>query len=100
MSYTSIAFYPGPREATILLNRPPLNVISLDMIDELHAALDEVEALDARVVVLSARGDAGFSAGVDVLDHAPDRVSEMLRKFNGLIRRIRGSNFVAVAAIY
>ena len=65
MNYSTIQFHPGPRIASIVLNRPPLNIINLEMLDELNAAWSEVEDLKAQVAVLSGAGERAFSAGVD-----------------------------------
>src|SRR5262245_8378704 len=100
MSFTTIEFHPGPRVASIVLKRPPVNVINLQMLEELHAAWDDVEDLKAHVVVFSGAGDAAFSAGVDIADHMPDRIKPVLKKFHDLILRIRGSNCITIAAIH
>jgi len=100
MSFSSIRFHPGPRVATIELNRPPLNIINLEMLDELNAAWSEIEDLKAQVAVISGAGDRAFSAGVDVSDHAPGRVETMLGKLHHVILRIRRSDCVSIAAIH
>jgi len=100
MDYTTIQFHPGPRVASIVLDRPPLNVITIQMIDELNAALDEVGEIQSQVVVFSGQGERAFSAGVDVRDHAPERAPSMLESFHRVIRRIRDADFVALAAIH
>ena len=96
----TIQFHPGPRVASIVLNRPPMNVINLQMLEELHAAWGEVEDLKAQVVIFSGAGDSAFSAGVDIADHMPDRIEPVLRRFHELILRIRRSDCITVAAIH
>src|SRR5437016_8285687 len=100
MSYSTIQFHPGPRVASIVLNRPPLNIINLEMLDELNAAWSEVEDLKAQVAVLSSAGDRAFSAGVEVADHMPGKIESMIEKFHHLIRRIRKSDCITIAAIH
>jgi cyclohexa-1,5-dienecarbonyl-CoA hydratase len=100
MPYATIQFHPGPRVASIVLNRPPLNIINLQMLDELNAAWSEVEDLRAQVAVISGAGDTAFSAGVDIADHAPGRIESTLEKFHGLILRMRKSDCISVAAIH
>jgi enoyl-CoA hydratase/carnithine racemase len=52
--------------ATITLNRPEKrNALSFKLVDEILAALDEVEKSDAAVVVLTGAGKA-FCAGLDL----------------------------------
>jgi cyclohexa-1,5-dienecarbonyl-CoA hydratase len=100
MSYSTIQFHPGPRVATIVLSRAPLNIINIEMMDELNSAWDEIDALDAQVIVISGEGQRGFSAGVDIADHVPERVQPMLTKFHRLIRRIFESDRITVAAVH
>ncbi|HEY2380127.1 MAG TPA: enoyl-CoA hydratase/isomerase family protein [Terriglobia bacterium] len=100
MEYSTIRFHPGPRVASIVLDRPPLNVINLQMLDELNAAWSEVEDLKAQVAVISGAGDRGFSAGVDVADHAPARIESALEKFHHFILRMRKSDCISIAAIH
>jgi cyclohexa-1,5-dienecarbonyl-CoA hydratase len=100
MNFSTIHFYPGPRVASIVLNRPPLNIINLEMLAELEAAWSEVEDLRAQVAVISATGDQAFSAGVDVADHAPGKIEITLEKFHRAILRIRKSDCVSIAAIH
>jgi enoyl-CoA hydratase len=71
MSFSTIQLHPGPRVASVVLNRPPLNIINLEMMEELNAAWDEIKDLGAQVVVISGAGSQAFSAGVDVADHVP-----------------------------
>jgi cyclohexa-1,5-dienecarbonyl-CoA hydratase len=100
MTFSTIQFHPGPRVATIVLNRPPLNIINLELLDEMNAAWSEIEDLKAQVAVIRAAGDRGFSAGVDVADHAPDRIETILERFHRMILRIRKSDCVSIAAIH
>jgi cyclohexa-1,5-dienecarbonyl-CoA hydratase len=99
MTYSAIQFHPGPRVSSIILNRPPLNIIDVQMIDELGAAWDEIDEVGSQIVVISGSGDRAFSAGVDVRDHVPERVDMMLDKFHGVIRRIYGFDSITIASI-
>jgi methylglutaconyl-CoA hydratase len=66
MPYTTLQFQPDAELATITLNRPEKrNAISPEMIQELQAALDEVESGDLRVTILTGAGKA-FCAGMDL----------------------------------
>ena len=88
----------GP-SARILLSNPPVNVIDLAMMEELGRSISEIEAdRGISVVVISGSG-RGFSAGVDVAAHTPDKVEEMLAKFHGVIRSLADSRKVTMAAV-
>ena len=100
MPFSTIEFHPGPRVATVLLHRPPLNIINLEMLDELNTAWSEIEDLKTQVVVISGAGDRAFSAGVDVADHAPGKIETMLENFHRMVLRIRKSDCVSVAAVH
>jgi cyclohexa-1,5-dienecarbonyl-CoA hydratase len=100
MSFSTIQFHPGPRVATIVLNRPPLNIINLAMLEELDAVWSEIEALKAQVAVVSGAGDRAFSAGVHVADHAPGKIERVLETFHRVVLRIRRSDCISIAAIH
>ena len=86
--------------ATLTLDRPPLNVLTIDMIGEMAAALDDFSA-DQRLkgVVLRAEGKA-FCAGVDVADHTPERVNTMIRGFGQLYTRLRELPVPTIAVVH
>lgn len=78
--------------ATLLLNRPDArNALSLEMIQSMAAALEEVEAMDGlRVLVLSGAGKC-FCAGMDLkaVQDDPGRMGDMLRQLAAFITRLR-----------
>jgi cyclohexa-1,5-dienecarbonyl-CoA hydratase len=85
--------------ARIVLRRPPLNILHLDMIHELSRALRQLEAEPAlRALVLAAEGKA-FSAGVAVEDHLPDRVQATIPAFHEVFRQLRRLSCPLVAAV-
>jgi cyclohexa-1,5-dienecarbonyl-CoA hydratase len=85
--------------ARITLNRPPLNILDIPMIGELHEALARVRsANDANVLVIAHAGKA-FSAGVSIQDHAPDKVGEMLGKFHGMIGLLHSLDIPSIALV-
>ncbi|HEU5375425.1 MAG TPA: enoyl-CoA hydratase/isomerase family protein [Ktedonobacteraceae bacterium] len=63
----------------LILDRPPLNILSIAMLDQLTAAMRGAVKLGPRLVVLMGAGERAFSAGVDVRDHLEGREKEMLR---------------------
>lgn len=83
----------------ISLNKPPLNILDIDLMRELSAALDAAQGdPGARVIVISAQGKV-FSAGVDIRDHTAERVEVMLHEFHGLMRRIWHLPQPSIAAV-
>ncbi len=66
----------------LTLNRPPLNILNIEMLVALEAALEKASADQTlRLLVLQANGKL-FSAGVDIADHTAERVNEMIPLFN------------------
>jgi cyclohexa-1,5-dienecarbonyl-CoA hydratase len=89
-----------PPVAHISLNHPPLNVVDILMMEELAAALKELdERNDISAIVLRGEGNA-FSAGVDVAAHTPDKVEGMLTKFHAVIRALVATKKVTIAAVH
>jgi len=87
--------------ARVWLQRPPLNVLDIPMLEELGTALDMLRAPPhLRFVVFQGRGERGFSAGVEVRDHTPDRVGLMLERFHGVFRKLWSSDWISVAAVH
>jgi cyclohexa-1,5-dienecarbonyl-CoA hydratase len=71
--------------ARITLSHPPLNVIGFQMMDELLAALQQLEQTQEIIAVILSGDERAFSAGVDVGIHTPDKIETMLQKFHGVI---------------
>jgi cyclohexa-1,5-dienecarbonyl-CoA hydratase len=89
------------RTATLTLDRPPLNVLDLEAIAALGEAVAGLEAdPDLTLVFVRGAGDRGFSAGVAVQDHTPDKVAAMLAGLHGAIRRLRDLPAITVAAVH
>jgi cyclohexa-1,5-dienecarbonyl-CoA hydratase len=85
--------------ARLTLARPPLNVLTISMMEDLNAALDDAAARPGiKAVLLDAEGKA-FSAGVDIEDHMGDRAKPMLEAFHGIFRRLHALDCLTVAAV-
>jgi len=86
--------------ARITLTHPPLNVIDFQMMDELLAALQQLEQRKEISVVIISGGERGFSAGVDVAVHTPDKIQTMLQKFHGLILALVKFSKITIAEVH
>lgn len=88
------------RLMSIIWERPPLNVFDISLLRELDDALASTAAqADLDVVVLRGAGGRAFSAGVDIRDHTPEKVPEMLAVVHGAIRRLFSLPQVTIAAV-
>ena len=86
--------------ARITIDRPPLNVLTIDMLDGLRRAFERAAADgEVRVVVLRAGGKL-FSAGVDVADHVGDRVQLMMDSLARLFVTMDGLDKPTVSVVH
>ncbi len=113
-------FYPRPDEgveqketvlletrdglAILWLNRPPTNPISPQVVRDLTALWDEIEARDEiRAVVVASSNFAVFCAGADIKEFTkmtdPAAGKELLDDGHGVLRRMEQSSKVTIAAV-
>lgn len=87
--------------ATLTMERAPLNVFNIEFLTNLNRILDEVAA-DPKVHVVLVRSslEKGFSAGVDVADHVPEKVHQMLTAFHRAIRLLDRWSKISVAQVH
>lgn len=85
--------------ARLTLARPPLNILTIEMMQEIAAVLDDaIERTSLKVFLIEGDGKA-FCAGVDIADHVGERVKPMLEAFHGVFRRLRRLPCATVAAV-
>lgn len=85
--------------ATLTLDRPPRNVMNIEMMEQMNFALLELRNHpELKVLVIRGRGEA-FSAGVDLADHTRDKISRMLQVFHRIFETIRLLDVIAVSAV-
>ncbi|KKM12490.1 hypothetical protein SY88_02830 [Clostridiales bacterium PH28_bin88] len=84
--------------SSISLNRPPLNVLTISMMEELISALKWATQEPGALIVLDAEGKA-FSAGVDVAEHTAEQVERMIDVFDRLFLTMAETDKLIVAAV-
>ena len=68
--------------ARITLDRPKYNMMNIEMMDELNGLFEALlREDDLKCIVLDAEGKH-FCTGVEVADHKPDKVGDMIATFN------------------
>ncbi len=83
----------------IVLNHPPLNLLTRSLMAELRQRLDEMsDEARLRVLILRAEGKH-FSAGASVEEHLPDQVAVMIPEFMETIGAVRDFPLPVVAAV-
>jgi len=86
----------------LILDRPPLNILSIEMLDQLTTAMHDAIEHPPRLIVITGAGDRAFCAGVDVRDHLDGREKEMLRAVYdnyAAFEELRSHNIPTVALV-
>jgi len=85
MNFKNILLEKKDGMGKLVINRPPLNILNIDTLEEMNQALAELRTDDeVKVVVITGAGDRAFSAGVDVGDHLGDKLPKMVEVFHKL----------------
>ncbi|MCP4578440.1 MAG: enoyl-CoA hydratase/isomerase family protein [Deltaproteobacteria bacterium] len=85
---------------TITLNRPPVNVLNIAMMEEINEVLASWQGeKDLKVVLFDALGKC-FSAGVDVGEHMGDMAPKMIGAFHRMFRLMDLMGIPTVASVY
>lgn len=98
MSYKFLKTSSADGMIKILLNRPPVNVLTIEMMEELISALKWAQEEPGSLVVIGAENKA-FCAGVDIADHTSDKVEMMIDVFDRLFMAMTAVEKPLVAAV-
>ena len=99
MSFQHIRTEMAEGIGTITLNRPPVNILNIEMMEEINGALRNFrDEKGLKVLVFRAEGKA-FSAGVDVGEHLGDMVKKMIETFHGMFRLMDELQAPSVAVV-
>lgn len=95
----TIVFEIKDQVAKITLDRPKHNVLDIPMMNELNQALETVAGDDTlKCLVITGQGKS-FCAGVEVGDHKPDNVDQMVAVFNRIFELINLIDIPVVAGV-
>jgi enoyl-CoA hydratase/carnithine racemase len=86
----------------IVLDRPPANALGLEIITGLHTAMDYIQAIDVKVIVLASAVDGFFAAGADIKHMSavdPASFREYGDALRGALERLAALPLVSVAAV-
>ncbi|MEW5976622.1 MAG: enoyl-CoA hydratase/isomerase family protein [Acidobacteriota bacterium] len=78
----NIVFEKHEHHARILLNRPPVNIMNIEMMTEIGNALESLHNEDHIKLIVFGSACRVFSAGVDMADHTPSKVFQLLEAFH------------------
>src|SRR5215212_4621175 len=87
VAYQNIHFRIDDRVARITFAKPPLNVLSIALMQEIASALGECVQRELVAIVFDAdKTCRAFSAGVSVEEHVQDTIFRMLDSFHAIFR--------------
>ena len=85
--------------ATLTLNRAPLNVLNIEMMEEINTYFEGLmKEKTLKLLVIQALGKA-FSAGVDVGEHLGELVYKMIEVFHKIFRLIDALKIPSIAVV-
>ncbi len=100
MGYEHIEVEFKEGQGTITLNRPPVNVLNIAMMNEINDVLKSWQGQkDLKIVLFNAKGKC-FSAGVDVGEHMGDLAPKMIEAFHGMFRLMDQLGVPTLASVY
>jgi cyclohexa-1,5-dienecarbonyl-CoA hydratase len=98
-AFARIAVELRPPAARITLQNPPLNVIDVHMMDELRAALEQIEARPEISAIVFAGSERAFSSGVEIAEHTAEKIRNTLTAFHSVIRSVVASRKLTIACV-
>jgi len=99
-SYRNIRLDKKGPVVTLIINRPPLNILNIETMKEMNQAVKPLEKdSGVRVLVLTSEGEKAFSAGVEIAEHTGEKVKEMMEVFNKLFFILESVEAVTIAGV-
>jgi len=99
MAYKHIQTELKEGVAKLTLNRPPLNVLNIEMMEEINTYFEGLlREKSLKLLVIQAAGKA-FSAGVDVGEHLGDLVYKMIEVFHKMFRLMDGLKVPSISVV-
>jgi len=100
MAFQHILYEKKDKVATITLNVPPSNWLTILMMKEINQVLAEIKKdPSVQLLIFDHAGEKAFCDGVDVADHTPDKVDEMIEVFHGMFRLMAAMDVTTVALV-
>ncbi|MGH7256700.1 MAG: enoyl-CoA hydratase-related protein, partial [Nitrospirales bacterium] len=103
MANSAVTVTVTDRIATVTLNHPPSNVLSLSVLKELDQSFSRLEAEDGVCVMVLTANGRFFSPGADIKELAkleiPHQGSDLSCRGQGLLNRIERCDKPVIAAI-
>src|SRR5919109_1048899 len=99
MTYQYLNIQIDGEVATLTLNRPPANLLNIDVLEELNEAVLSLRA-NKEIEVLLLRGSPTvFSEGLDLGEHVAKRVQRLMHVYMRLFESMRMMDAVQVSVV-
>ncbi len=100
MAYKNIILEKIDGITKLVINRPPVNVMNQETLDELCSALEELAKDDeTRVLLIRGQGERAFCAGVEVADHVGEKMPVMMKEFGRIFKLLRNLGKPSIAVV-
>ncbi len=100
MAFKNITLETKSGIARLTINRPPVNVMDFETINEITQALGDVaKDTEAKVLLIRGSGTRAFCAGVEVKDHLGAMVPVMMNGFEIMISLLRRLTIPTIAVV-
>ncbi len=98
--FENILYEEGAGRVTITINRPPLNLIDLETLEEMQQALRQARSVSGlKALVLTGSGDQAFSAGITIESFTRERIRRFMEIARSTIGIMEELDIVTIAAI-
>ncbi|GGF10091.1 enoyl-CoA hydratase [Halobacillus andaensis] len=102
MAGVELEFIDSQIALLTLTRREAANSLSIELLDELSSRLDEIEASNARVAVITGSGEKAFCAGADLKERAgmsDEEVVQTVRKIGDTVMKLEQLSIPTIAMI-
>lgn len=98
--YEFVRIVSKEAQATLWLDHPPVNVLNIQTMEEIIAALREISK-DEGLRLLIVRGSGKcFSAGMDISEHLPDKAEQMIHKMHSMMTTFASLEIPTMSVIH
>jgi enoyl-CoA hydratase/carnithine racemase len=100
MEFKNITLEKKEGITKLTIDRPPVNVMDQETIEEICSALEELaKDEETRVLLIRGSGDRAFCAGVEVGDHVGDKMPVMMKAFGRIFPLLRNLGKPSIAVV-
>jgi len=97
--YKTIKFIKKDNIAEIVLNNPPVNIMTQAMMEEINFVLEELIKDQKLHLLLFKSEGKHFSAGADVAEHTKEKCKEMIPEFSNLFFNLNKIKCPTIAVV-